>query len=587
MYSDDAVKDSKEVAGVHKQKVLEEPNSTKVEVKQEGHEEKEEQLKAFLKIVPDEEGIIDYEVLDKRSDGSSRWIKTFFEMVTRFDRLDLVELYDLVMKKFETTTPEGVDLVLWGDLRTMFNANAKDELWQNQERWNLKSWDLYENCCVHTLILEDGTEIHMLAERKYPLTKETLERMLSLSKELASPKQTALALAIPEQTATGKEISNPFMAGFRVKEFDEPPTKEEALSLSVNLVILEKSSTSLMLLLIICTNYGEPLHQSSTNVSVERYLVLIRFDFQEFKSYMECTTRRIFDFVTLILEDLAYQIDNIDSKKQDKMFYPRFTKIIIHHFPNKDKSISMRNRTFMHTAHDDSLLGTMRFVSRHADSQVYGAILPEAMMNQALLNYVAYKTYYAIALGVEPPKSRKGQKKLDSAISSEESPYMKKYAKAKKVVATKPKQTKKKVRVKADRGKGLNVLSEVALSKDAELKEVTKRSKKDFHISHESGSGVSDVPTYDSESEKESWGDSGEEDDDDEKDSKDKSDDGDDDDDDGNDGNDGNGDYDDDANDDDNQEDDDMNDDNKKNDSDKTKSDIIKIHVFNQSSTEY
>ncbi|GJS80965.1 hypothetical protein Tco_0747506 [Tanacetum coccineum] len=177
MDSDDAVKDSKEAAGVHK--VLEEPNSTKVEVKQEGHEEsirkrpgkrlkmkaikkskrqktdadleEEDQLKAFLKIVPDEEGIIDYEVLEKRSDGSSRWIKTFSKMVTRFDRLDLVELYNLVMKRFETTTPEGVDLVLWGDLRTMFDANAEDELWQNQERWNLKSWDLYENCGVHTL----------------------------------------------------------------------------------------------------------------------------------------------------------------------------------------------------------------------------------------------------------------------------------------------------------------------------------------------------------------------------------------------------------------------------------------------------
>ncbi|GKA14731.1 putative ribonuclease H-like domain-containing protein, partial [Tanacetum coccineum] len=205
---DDAVKDSKEAAGVHKQKVLEELNTTKVEVKQEGHEEsirkrpcrrlkmkatkkskrqktdadlvKEEQLKAFLKIVSDEEGIIDYEVLEKRSNGSSRWIKTFSEMVTRFDRLDLEELYNLVMKRFETTTPEGVDLVLWGDLRIMFDANAEDELWQNQERWNLKSWDFYENCGVHTLILEDGTEIHMLAERKYPLTKETLERMLSL-----------------------------------------------------------------------------------------------------------------------------------------------------------------------------------------------------------------------------------------------------------------------------------------------------------------------------------------------------------------------------------------------------------------------
>ncbi|GJU07982.1 hypothetical protein Tco_1124412 [Tanacetum coccineum] len=169
--------------------------------------EEEEYLKTFLKIVPDEEGIVDYEFLEKRfpitnweskfyhydrhgvegiyyrifrSDGSSRWIKTFSEMVTRFDRLDLVELYNLVMQRFETITPEGVDLVLWGDLRTMFDANAEDELWQNQERWNLKSWNFYENCGVHTLTLEDGTEIHMLAERKYPLTKETLERMMSL-----------------------------------------------------------------------------------------------------------------------------------------------------------------------------------------------------------------------------------------------------------------------------------------------------------------------------------------------------------------------------------------------------------------------
>ncbi|GJS03844.1 hypothetical protein Tco_0320352 [Tanacetum coccineum] len=40
--------------------------------------------------------------------------------------------------------------------------------------------------------------------------------------ELASPKQTALgkeALAIPEQTDTGKEISNPFMAGSLAKNY--------------------------------------------------------------------------------------------------------------------------------------------------------------------------------------------------------------------------------------------------------------------------------------------------------------------------------------------------------------------------------
>ncbi|GKC98735.1 hypothetical protein Tco_1169010 [Tanacetum coccineum] len=140
MDSNDAVKDSKEATSVYKQKDLEEPIITKSKrQKTDVDLEEEEQLKAFLKIVPDEEGIIYYEALEKRSDGSSRWIKTFFEMVIRFDRLDLEELCNLVMKRFETTTPEGVDLVLWGDLRIMFDANAEDELWQNQEKWNLKS----------------------------------------------------------------------------------------------------------------------------------------------------------------------------------------------------------------------------------------------------------------------------------------------------------------------------------------------------------------------------------------------------------------------------------------------------------------
>nr|GFD50668.1 hypothetical protein [Tanacetum cinerariifolium] len=86
----------------------------------------------------------------------------------------------------------------------------------------------------------------------------------------------------------------------------------------------------------------------------------------------------------------------------------------------------------------------MRFLSRHADTQVYGAIIPEAMTNKGLLDSVAYKTYFSIASGAEPPKSRKSQNKSDSVISSEESPSKKKSAKAKKVTATNLKPTKKK-----------------------------------------------------------------------------------------------------------------------------------------------
>ncbi|GKB93215.1 hypothetical protein Tco_0979352 [Tanacetum coccineum] len=239
---------------------------------------------------------------------------------------------------------------------------------------------------------------------------------------------------------------------------------------------------------------------------------------------------------------------------------------------------------FMHTARGDSLLGTMRFVSRNADTRVYGVILPQEMTNQALLDSVAYKTYYAIASGAEPLILRKSQKKLDSAISSEESPK-KKSAKVKKVATTKPKPTKKKASVKADRGKGLNVLLEVALSEAAQLKEATKRSKKDFHISQASGSGDGtdfELGVPDEQHLKTTCADEGtEEDENEENDFEDKSDDGDNDDD-GNDGND-----DDDANDDDNQEGDDTNDDDKETDSDRTKSDIIKTPVLNQSSTEY
>ncbi|GKA65394.1 hypothetical protein Tco_0765101, partial [Tanacetum coccineum] len=80
------------------------------------HEE-ENQLSTFLMIVPEEEEKIDYEVLGTR--------------------MELIELHSLVMKRFETTPPEGIDLLLWGDLRTMFESKEDDKLWNNQEEWKL------------------------------------------------------------------------------------------------------------------------------------------------------------------------------------------------------------------------------------------------------------------------------------------------------------------------------------------------------------------------------------------------------------------------------------------------------------------
>nr|GEV65724.1 integrase, catalytic region, zinc finger, CCHC-type, peptidase aspartic, catalytic [Tanacetum cinerariifolium] len=183
-----------------------------------------------------------------------------------------------------------------------------------------------------------------------------------------------------------------------------------------------------------------------------------------------------------------------------------------------DQSISRRNKMFWHTTRDDTMFTSMRCISKHEKTQVYGAILPKELTNQTMLKSEAYKTYYAFASREKTPKPK---------------------------IKTKAKVAKfdKKQPVKTSKAKGLAVLSEVALTEAEQLKMDTKRSKKDFHISHASGSGdgvdtqskvpddqqqktfgtykgtgtipgVSDVPIYAFESDKESWGDSDKEDDD-------------------------------------------------------------------------
>ncbi|GKB35171.1 hypothetical protein Tco_0880113 [Tanacetum coccineum] len=133
------------------------------------------------------------------------------------------------------------------------------------------------------------------------------------------------------------------------------------------------------------------------------------------------------------------------------MSYPRFTKIIIDYFMSKDQSISRRNKMFWHTTRDDTMFTSMRCISRHEDTQVYGTILPRELTNQAMLESKAYQTYYAFAYGEKALKLKYIRKKADSDTSP-----------------------KKKL---------------VQYAKAEQIKLATKRSKKDFHVSHASGSG--------------------------------------------------------------------------------------------------
>ncbi|GKD85214.1 hypothetical protein Tco_1356368, partial [Tanacetum coccineum] len=194
----------------------------------------------------------------------------------------------------------------------------------------------------------------------------------------------------------------------------------------------------------------------------------------------------------------------------------------------------------------------------HKDNQVYGTILPKDLTNQAMLESKAYKTYCDFTSREKTPKPKYVRKKVDSDTTP----------KQKHVQATKGTRLKTKAKVAKSNKK--KQPSKMPKSKGLDSKVLDEQHLKTTGADEGTGTipGVSDVPIYESKSEKESWGDSGEED---ENDSEDKSD-----------GND-----DDEANDDDNQEGDDTNGDDKETDSDRTESDRIKIHVLNQSSTEY
>ncbi|GJV27353.1 hypothetical protein Tco_1383801 [Tanacetum coccineum] len=76
------------------------------------------------------------------------------------------------------------------------------------------------------------------------------------------------------------------------------------------------------------------------------------------------------DYVYLVWEDLVYQVENKNSKKNNDMYYPCFTKVIVDYFMVKDRAIPKRNKMFWHYAKDDLMFTTIRVISKHQDTQV-------------------------------------------------------------------------------------------------------------------------------------------------------------------------------------------------------------------------
>ncbi|GJS87143.1 copia protein [Tanacetum coccineum] len=210
--------EGKEEEGTKKRKSGHIKMITRKKPRKQSDDDSDDEHRRCLKIVTFE-GTLDSEIMEKKSviarldkvsspdgdylvlyraNGNFRAFNYLMEVLYIFDRQDLFHLYELMMEQYSEITLEGFELILWGDLKIMMESsteeNDQSDFWSNQQDWKIITWRLYEACGVCILELEDGIVIHMLVERRYPLSKELLQRMLDLGLEVERESYVALDL---------------------------------------------------------------------------------------------------------------------------------------------------------------------------------------------------------------------------------------------------------------------------------------------------------------------------------------------------------------------------------------------------------
>nr|GEZ19620.1 hypothetical protein [Tanacetum cinerariifolium] len=186
-----------------------------------------EELKQHLEIVFDEDNdvyteatslarkvlVVDYQIIQLnnkphfkiiRADETHQLYVSFITLLKNFDREDLESLWNIVKERFSTSKLNNfLDDFLLTTLRAMFERpDGRDQVWMNQRsvhgQAKVKSWKLLESCGVHIVALTT-TQLIMLVERRYPLSRFTLDQMLNVvftaaGKDLSAARQKLMLL---------------------------------------------------------------------------------------------------------------------------------------------------------------------------------------------------------------------------------------------------------------------------------------------------------------------------------------------------------------------------------------------------------
>nr|GEW77203.1 hypothetical protein [Tanacetum cinerariifolium] len=235
----DFLQKTKEQINEEESRALKRINETLAEkaAKRQKLDKEVEELKRHLQIVPNEEDdvyteatplalkvpVVDYEIYNennkpyykiKRADGSHQLYLSFLSLLRNFDREDLEALWRLVKERIATTKPKNFsDDFLMITLRAMFEKpDIHAQIWKNQRsvhgQAKIKNWKLLESCGVQ-IITFTTTQLILLVERKYPLTKFTLNQMLNnmrLKFEEESEVSLELLMFIRQQHQEGAQL---------------------------------------------------------------------------------------------------------------------------------------------------------------------------------------------------------------------------------------------------------------------------------------------------------------------------------------------------------------------------------------------
>nr|GFD20314.1 hypothetical protein [Tanacetum cinerariifolium] len=155
----------------------------------------------------------------------------------------------------------------------------------------------------------------------------------------------------------------------------------------------------------------------------------------------------------------------------------------------KKPLIPRRKKVNWHYFRDDILFSTIKVVSRHQNTQQYGAILPIELTNDEIRKTKAYKEYYACATGEAAPKpkasARKKRGDSDTSITPPTAiptPITTVATALRLTAAAKEKQPAK--------AKSPSDPLEVARTEAEQLKIVLRRSRQETHISQRGGSST-------------------------------------------------------------------------------------------------